>query len=183
MRGKWLGGSALLLAALAALGFACKGSHHPTAPPPWLAVAGVWVGERSVAIVTKGEDTCLGRLLATRPPSQIRIEMELEEPPRLWAWLDIDDAGERCRLDGAVLGSAVSWNEFRCTPPCWWEAFECDGRLWSFCRTSAGQRQEFQGTVAAGRLTGSQPYAFRATAGDPATDYTVELLFRYDLHR
>lgn len=183
---KGMGIPALLLATAAALALACDGSSHPTAPPPAqppvsAGLGGVWVGERSVAVVTQGQDTCLGRLLAERAPSQVWVE--LREQPELSGTLLIDAAGESCTLFGEVPGATVSWYEYKCYPNCWWEVFECDGRRWSFCRDMYGHERVFRGQQTAGQLTGLQRYRFRATAGDPTTEYEVELILRYDLHR
>lgn len=179
------GGAALLLAA--ALAIACDGVSHPTAPPlaqppVSAALGGVWVGERSVAVVTRGRDTCLGRLLAARAPGQVELNLsEQLGPEAFWGGLSVDDAGEWCTIRGGAKGTNLSFTECGCNVNCWWESFECDGRCWSFCRDAIGIGREFLGKPEAGRLTGLQNYRFHATARGPG--YEVELFLRYDLHR
>lgn len=189
---RWMGVPALLLATIAVLALACDGSRHPTAPPPAQppvssSLGGVWVGERSVAnVLGQGRDTCLGRVLATSAPSQVRLEWRQERGlETFFGDLDIGDAGESCKIWGRATGTSFDFNESSCNVHCWLESFECDGQLWSFCRKTffgINDDYRFQGKFDAGRLTGFQNYRFYATAGTH-DNYDVELVLFYDLHR
>ena len=84
---------------------------------------------------------------------------------------------------GDVVGPTVSWWNYRCYQNCWWESFECEGRLWSFCRGWSSGTETFLGEYSSARIRGSQPYRFYATDGSAGGNYDVELVLAFDLRR
>jgi len=148
------------------------GSSSPTAPGP---TGTTFTGSRSVARVVVGADTCLGRALAAKAPD--RATLALPEPGgALFASLDLGDGGESCVVAFERNGDALSWTDYQCNQSCWWESYECDGRLWSFCRGSS-PRPSFVGTIGDDAVAGEERLRFHATDGSDGYDVEVALTF------
>jgi len=170
--------------ALLALGVVlagCGSSRTPTAPEvedpfPYRAYSGL----RSLSVV-EGADTCLGQLLAAQEPRPASLEIPHRPDPGFLGDLHVDGDAELCIVRGEVADPKLSFFDYRCTPNCWWESFECDGRAWSFCRQIGDSR--FDGSIGEDRVAGVQRVRFNATNGASSYDVVVDFDYRLDRMR
>jgi len=159
----------------------CGSSGAPTAPEtedpfPYRSYSGL----RSLS-VAEGADTCLGGLFAAQEPRPASFEIPHRPDPGFLGDLRIDGDGELCVVRGEVASPKLSFHDYRCTPNCWWESFECDGRKWSFCRQVGDSR--FDGSIGEDRVAGVQRVRFNATNGVASYDVVVDFDYRLDRMR
>lgn len=152
------------------------GGSSPTAPNSG---ATTFTGSRSVAQVPVGGDTCLGRALAAKGADHVMLVLP-EPGSSSFATLEIGGGGESCVVSYERSGGALTWSDYKCTQSCWWESFECDGRMWSFCRASEA-RPSFVGSITDDAVLGDQRLGFYATNG--TISYDVEVVLAFELHR
>lgn len=157
----------------------CDSNSLPTAPAP-PAVATRWTGSRAVVALPEGEGTCLGALLASRPPTP--VEVTLPPSPNGSNTLGGVTAStpywDGCSTIVDQTGSQVAWTNYRCSAPCWLEEFQCGtSRIWTYCRGWG----DFSGTISGDRLAGTQIETFQAISGNAR--YTVRAEVVYDLAR
>ena len=161
----------------------CGGDSTPRAVQPPTGLTDLtWVGTRSVVAVTSGADSCLGRMLATRTPDPVRLDLPANAGRDFWGTLSIGAANESCVVRGDREAAQLTWYEYRCVQNCWWDAVTCDGRSWSFCRVPYGENRIFSGFVSDSRIEGTQSYRFYLVDGEPGRD-EVTLVFAYNLRR
>ena len=157
----------------------CDSNSSPTAPVP-PAVATQWSGSRVVVALPEGAGTCLGDLIASRPPTPVEVTL----PPSPNGSNTVGEVTasipywDGCSTIVDQVGSQVTWSNFRCSAPCWLEQFQCGtARTWTYCRGWG----DFSGTISGSRLTGTQIETFEAISGNAR--YTVRAEVRYDVER
>lgn len=171
-----------LVSPLALLGLAgCSDSGGQSITEPSDAL---YAGTRAVIDVEEGAGTCLGQYLATRSADAVELRFTSRPGMDFFATLEVSPGTDSCIPRGDREGAEISWYQYRCTEGCWWELFECEGRLWSMCRGGVGpSTSDFHGSYSSSTITGTERLRFRATDGTAAGSHEATARFVYTLMR
>ncbi len=168
-----------LLALLGLTGCTDSGGLSITQPSDAL-----YAGTRAVIDVEEGAGTCLGQYLATRSADAVELRFNTWPDRDFFATIEVSPGTDSCVVRGDREGGEISWYQYRCTEGCWWELFECEGRLWSMCRGGVGpSTSDFRGFYSSSTITGTERLRFRATDGTAAGSHEATVRFVYTLIR